>query len=217
MSFTQSHEVFAAVHEDGINDFIQAFYQARTHYFIYGTPFFAPVTTADITRIPAINFPGIPGGIEFAVAFRQPLIDLHPDSTGGSAVLPPPPNQFTISAHVVMVVLCGSRKQNIPTHGKPDRETAIGTIETTELTVHAQGSIDNDGNSIGFQVEETEIVDISPDSLETVMECIIKMILNAALANIRIPIPALSLDAFSLSLTAGPIIENDQVKVWGTI
>jgi hypothetical protein len=218
MSLTQIHDVFASVHEDGLNDLIEAFYKSRTRYFIYGSPDFAPSTTATITSIPAISFPGIPGGIQFAVAFRQPVVDLHPDSSGGSAVLPPQAGQFSISANVILVVICGGGKRDIdPTHGKPTGPGTVPKVEHTELEIHARGSITSDGISIGFKVEEIEIVDICPESLESVIECIMRMILNAALQNIRIPIPSLSLDAFSLTLTQGPTIERDQVKVWGVI
>lgn len=218
MSLTQIHDVFTSVHEDGLNDLIEAFYKSRTRYFIYGTPDFAPSTTATITSIPPISFPGIPGGIQFAVAFRQPSVDLHPDSSGGSAVLPPQAGQFSISANVILIVLCGSGKRDIdPTHGTTTDTGIVPTVEFTELEIHARGSINSDGVSIGFQVEEIEIVDITPDSLESVIECMMRMILNATLQNIRIPIPSLSLDAFSLTLTQGPTIEQDQIKVWGVI
>lgn len=218
MSLTQSHDVFVSVHEDGINDLIQAFYQSRRRYFVYATPIFTPATTAQITQIPTISFPGISGGIQFAIAFNQPKIDLYPDSGGSSTVLLPPSGKFTISAEVNLFVVCGLKARDINvTHGKPDDSATASSIESTTLTVHAQGAIITDGNNIAFQVDEIEIVDITPDSLESVMECIIRMILNASLANIRIPIPALSFDAFSLTLTDGPRIEDDQVKVWGVI
>ncbi len=218
MSLTQTSTVYAAIHEDGLNDLIKAFYNARTHYFIYATPAFVSSTSASITSIPAISFPGIPGGIDFAIALRPPSIDLHPDSSGGSAVLPPQAGQFTVSANVILIVPCGDRQQDLSvTHGKYDGTVVTAKPQATELEIHARGSLINSGGNISFRVEEIEIVDIAPESLENVIECIMRLIVNAVLQNIRIPIPSLTLDAFSLSITDGPLIEEDQARVWGTV
>ncbi len=218
MSLTQTSTVFAAIHENGLNDLIEAFYNARTHYFVYATPAFTSSTTASITSIPAISFPGIPGGIDFAIGLRQPTIDLHPDSSGGSAVLPPQAGQFTVSARVVLLVPCGDRQQDFDlTHGRKDRPIINASPQATELEIHARGSLINAAGNISFKAEEIEIVDIAPESLENVIECIMRLIVNAVLQNIRIPIPSLTLDAFSLSITDGPRIEEDQIKVWGTV
>ncbi len=67
---------------------------------------------------------------------------------------------------------------------------------------------------IGFRIG----VDVSPDDLESVLECILLLIIQAVLANVQIPIEKLSADFFSLvTLTDGPRIEQDQVKIFGNI
>jgi hypothetical protein len=44
MSLTETHEVFAAVHKDALNDLITAFCTDRPRYLVYGSPAFVPVT-----------------------------------------------------------------------------------------------------------------------------------------------------------------------------
>lgn len=212
MSLTRTHEVYAAVHEDGINDLITAFYDARRRYFVYGTPIFFPSTTAAATSVPPINFPGVPSGIQYAIGFFPPRVDLHPDSSGGASPLPPQPNQFSVGAKVVLAVLCGGRD-------RPNDDIKGGRFATefVELEIHARGSVVNDATGIGFRAEQIEIVDITPENLESALECVLLMILNATLENVRIPLDTVSIGAFSLTLADGPRIEDDQVKVWGTI
>lgn len=211
MSLTMENEVFAAAHENGINDLIAAFFKFRRRYFVYGTPAFVPATTAVVTQIPAISFPGIGSGIDFAVIFTQPKVDLHPDSSGGVSPLPPQTNQFTLSTQAILAVLCDKRDKN------DDVRHSATSTQVTFLKVFARGGIVRNGNFINLQVQDIEIVDIQPDSLESVLECIIKMMLNAVLGQIDIPLSVLSVNAFSLTLTNGPLIETDQVKIWGTI
>jgi hypothetical protein len=68
---------------------------------------------------------------------------------------------------------------------------------------------------IRFQVDQVEIVDIKPDSLEEVLECLLRMVLQAVLQNVRLPFQVLTAGAFSLALLRGPEVEDDQVKLYG--
>jgi len=86
---------------------------------------------------------------------------------------------------------------------------AIGHIE------HVLASTGED--AIALAVDAVEIVDIRPDELESFLECLMFMILQAVLAGIRLPLRALRAGAFQLSLTVGPLIEDDQIKVRGTV
>jgi hypothetical protein len=72
-------------------------------------------------------------------------------------------------------------------------------------------------DAIALDVDGIEIVDITPPDLESVLECLLFMILQAVLAEIRLPLHALRAGAFSLSLTQGPFIEDDQIKVRGVV
>ena len=154
----------------------------------------------------------VPGGIHYAIALGIPSIDLHPDTADGP--LPPGPGQFSVSTKVLFGVLCGPGRKHDP----------IGVtlppndFKVTSLSLHARGTIIAVGSDISFQVEAVEIVDVSPDDLESVLECILLLIIQAVLANVQIPVDKLSADFFSLvTLTDGPRIEQDQVKIFGNI
>jgi hypothetical protein len=213
MSLTEGSEVVAAAHEDGLNDLLQAFFTARPRHLRYGTSAFVPSTTVTETHVSEISFPGVPGGIHYAVIFEIPILDLHPDTLGGP--LPPGPGQFSVSTKVSLGVLCGPRRQPDPTHevSLPPNE-----FKVTSLGLHARGTVVAVGNDMVFQVEAVEIVDVTPDDLESVLECILLLIIQAVLATVRIPFNKLSADVFSLvTVTDGPRIEEDQVKIFGKI
>ena len=72
MSLTETQTVFASIHEDAINDMLTAFCNARPRYLHYGSPSFTPMTTAAETRMDAIQFPGIPGGIQWRLRLSIP-------------------------------------------------------------------------------------------------------------------------------------------------
>jgi hypothetical protein len=65
--------------------------------------------------------------------------------------------------------------------------------------------------------DDVKILDITPNSLDSVLECLLRMILQSVLANIRLPFHALTIGAFSLILTRGPEVDNDQVKLFGKV
>lgn len=86
---------------------------------------------------------------------------------------------------------------------------AVGHLE------HVLSSTGED--SIAFAVDQVEIVDIKPDEVESFLECLLFMILQAVLAGIRLPLRALRAGAFQLSLAVGPLIEDDSIKARGTV
>ena len=69
--------------------------------------------------------------------------------------------------------------------------------------------------AIGFAVDSVEIVDIEPNALESVLECLLLMILRSVLADLSLPVTALELDAFTLTPTEGPLIDVDRVLARG--
>ena len=215
MSFTQVEHLFAGVDELGINDLLQAFFTARPRHLIYGTPALVPVTTVAATSIPALAFPGIPGGIQFAFVFSIPTVDINPDSSGGTAVLIPGAGEFTVTTTVRIFFQCGSRKspKDQIDRGRPTfLETELRVVGLCQPVVIS--SLPGTGE-IGIQVKRVEIVDIRPDSLESIVECLMLMILQSVLANVRLPFNALTAGAFGLILLAGPVAEADQIKVRG--
>ncbi len=217
MSLTQTNHIFAGVHENAINDFFGDFLTARPRHINYGTSAFVPVTTASETNVPVISFPGIPGGIEYMIQFTIPIVDLFPPS--GTGALSPGPGELSIHTSVKITVSC--RK------GRIQDQKYTTTPLTTSLEVWAKGTIRatylGPGiGRIGFNITELKIPDLAcvkgePDTFEIVIECVIRMILQALLDNISIPFKAITIGFFQLILERGPEIDDDQIKMWGNI
>jgi hypothetical protein len=214
MSLTQDKHVFAGVHENGINTFLHALFSARPHYLRYGTSMFVPTTTVSATNVAPIPFPGVPGGIPYQVRFAIPHIDLFPpDAAPGP--LPPGPGQFSIRTRVQLTVGCGHW------HVGRDQHPTFEPI-STELEVWARGRpwVQNFGpgsGQVGIEIDDITIVGIAPNTLAAVLECLIRMMLQAALDNVRLPFHALTMGAFALILQRGPEIADDQIELFGDV
>jgi hypothetical protein len=237
MSLTEAQEVFAGVHEDAINDVLTAFCTDRPRYLVYGSPAFVPVTTVAETAMAAIAFPGVPGGIQWRLRLSIPHIDLFKQS----GPLPPPlslgPNQYSAEIEAELCIDCrrlkidpkpprpkDPRKDKGDDRGdtKPTDEHVLSELTCFKLKVFALGHVEHvlastGEDAIAFAVDAVEIEDITPDELESFLECLLFMILQAVLAGIRLPLKALRAGAFQLALTVGPLIEDDQVKVRGMV
>lgn len=215
MSLTEAQHVFAGVHEHGINTFLRAVFTARPHYLSYGTTPFVTASSAAATLVPTIAFPGVPGGIPYDIQFAIPTIDLFPADPDPDPI-PPGIGQFTVHTAVRLTVGCMDWQP-----GGQDRRPSLRPI-STNLDVWARGHLfvfDFGGGNgvVGFDVEEIKIPDLRPASLEAVLECIIRMMLKAALHNVRLPFAALRMGAFNLVLDRGPEIADDQIKLWGHV
>jgi hypothetical protein len=223
MSLTDSAEVFGSIHETALNDMLHAFFSARPRYLRYGSPAFAPATTVNETSISAIPFPGIPGGIDWQVTFQIPGVDLFKQSQALPAGLTLGPGQFSLHTTVELCVNCVQRRDDRGNTGTKDRRGHhLDQVTCTKLGVFGIGHIDSWNNSNGdgavrLRVDTVELVDITPDALETVLECTIKMILDAVLSQIELPLKALRAGAFQLVVTNGPEIDDDRIKVFGNV
>jgi hypothetical protein len=216
LSLTQANHVFAGVHEHAINVFLTAFLTARPHNINYGTSVFVPATTVAATNVPSISFPGIPGGIQYLVNFSIPVIDLFPPN--GAEPLPPGPNELSIHLDAKITVSCMTTTN--------DKRGSSSPLSTT-LSIWAKGKPNvrffGPGiGDIGFDLEEVKIpvlacVGGKPNTFETIVECVIRMMLQALLNGIRLPFNALTIGFFKLILQRGPEISEDQVKLWGDI
>lgn len=229
MSLTQVQQVFASIHESALNDMLRAFFNARPRYLRYGSPAFVPATNVTATQMPAIAFPGLPGGIDWAVRFSLPRVDLHKQS----AALPPqltlPAGGFALRTRVQLCINCvkrrddrGTDKPNDKPNDDPKTPKGLGEETCTELEVFAIGHLDswNDASGNGeirLRVDAVELVDITPDSLESVLECLIRMLLDAALSQVHLPLQALRAGAFQLAITQGPLIEDDHLLARGNV
>ncbi len=236
MSLTEAEAVFASIHEDAINDFLRAFCTARPRYLHYGSPAFTPVTTAAETQMAAIQFPGIPGGIQWRLRLSIPQIDLFKQSRPLPPELALGPGQFTAQLDAELCIECrkiridpksprpdggrGNNDQNPDGRGN-DGKHPLSELTCFKLRFFALGHLEHvmtvSGEGIAFAVDAVEIVDIKPDELESFLECLMFLILQAVLAGIRLPLSALRVGAFALTPTVGPLIDDDHIKARGTI
>jgi len=106
MSLTGAFHVFAGLDENGTNRALQAFFSARPHYLHYGSVPFVAASSVSVTQVPPIAFPGIPGGIPYAIDLTVPVVDLFPPD----GALPPPlvlgPDQLSIGTKATITLGC---------------------------------------------------------------------------------------------------------------
>ena len=232
MSLTETEEVFASIHENALNDVLTAFCTNRPRYLVYGSPSFVPVTTVAETSMSSIPFPGVPGGIDWRVRLTIPRVDLFHQSAPLPPELTMTPGTFSARLGVELCIDC--RRLRIdprpprPKHDeerprkpeKPEPRHALSEPTCFRLKVFAVGHLEHvlastGEDAVALAVDAVEIVDIAPDELESFLECLVSMILQAVLATIRLPLRALRVGAFQLALTQGPLIEDDQIKARG--
>lgn len=227
MSLTQAEMVFAGVHENGLNDFLTAFFTDRPRHLVYGSPAFVPATSVAETSMAAIPFPGVPGGIEWRIALSIPRVDLYKQTTALPPELSLQPGQFSAAIEAELCLDCrrlkiDPRPPREGTKGRGDDKPTHPLREATccKLKVFAIGHLEhvlaqNGEDAIAFAVDAVEIVDIAPAEVEAVLECLLFMILQAVLADVRLPLRSLRVGAFNLAVTVGPLIEDDQIKARG--
>jgi hypothetical protein len=228
MSLTGPDHLFAGVNENGANDLLRAVFLTRPHYLHYGSQPFVTTSTVNETQMAPIPFPGTGGGIGWLVQFSIPVVDFHPDSSGGA--LPPQltlaAGQLSIHTSVRLCIQCGALRKgdSKPQHGKEPGANPGSSFAPlcTKLDLWAIGEpvaryFSPGVGDISFHLEAVEIVDVKPDTLESVLECMIRMMLQAALDQVRLPFHGLTAGAFSIALTRGPEISDDTLKIWGTL
>lgn len=239
MSLTQTHDVFAAIHEDGLDDLLRRFFTTRPKYLNYGSPGFTAATTVTATQMAAIPFPGVPGGIEWSVRLAQPVVDAHPQSTGLPPELDPlGAERVAIRTAVQICVDCSNRErgddqrdprpdQQDPTHGhhrKYDPDRPIGKdlkpvcfVVEVYAIARAERTTSAAGDALRLVVDAIELVDLEPNELESLVECLLLQILRAVLASVRLPLTALRAGAFELTPAAGPFVRDDQIEMFGDV
>lgn len=224
MGLTEAEHLFGGIHEDGLNDLLGAFFSARPRHLNYGSPGYVPATTVAATQMPAIPFPGVPGGIDWMVQLQRPEVDLHPET----AALPPELSmglgQVSIRTKVRICIACETFRENHEEKPRdeqkePGRGKAKGPCFDVEVFAlgHVERTFGPDGESVVVVVDAIELVDIRPNEFESVIECLLLQVLRAVLADVRLPLTALRAGAFTLTLTRGPEVEEDQIKVYGNV
>lgn len=254
MSLTEASEVFVAVEESALNDFITAVCTTRPHLLHYGSSAFVPASSASATQMAPIPFPGSPG-LQWSVELSIPQLDLFKQDLSLPPELSLGPAQFSLSTVVRLCVDCAARRRGDDhedhdheddghrDHEQRDHEHSDHDPKQTDdhgdeqwrddrddwgkarnpvcctLGVHAVGHLVSTWvggqRAIGFALDSVEIVDIEPNALESVLECLLLMILRSVLATLSLPVTALQLDAFTLTPTVGPLIDVDRVLARG--
>lgn len=206
MSFTLSSGAYAGVHEDAVNDFITAFFQARPRYLKWGSPAFVSATSASATQIPAIPV----FGIDYMVELRRPVIDIVPDTRGFP--LAPTAGTFTMQVGVTLTVGCARKGGRDADDGAP-----IVSRTSTFLEVYVKGRVIRDGNDLLLQLDQVMLKDVQPESLAHVLECMMRMILQHILDDLRIPYTAVFIQIGTLVPDGGIVMEDDRAKAFATI
>jgi hypothetical protein len=231
MSLTETSEVFVAVEESALNDLITAVCTTRPHLLHYGSPAFVPASSTSATQMAPIPFPGSPG-LQWSVALSTPQLDLFKQDLPLPSELSLGPGQFSLSTVVRLCVDCAARGR-----GGPNGDDAKGDDSMDHDSMdHNPNQTDDRGDkqwrddrddwgkarnpvcckqAIGFALDSVEIVDIEPNALESVLECLLTMILRSVLATLSLPVTALELDAFTLTPTEGPLIDVNRVLARG--
>jgi hypothetical protein len=209
LSHTLTHHAFAGLSEEGINDFIEAFFTARPHYLDYGSP---PLVTAgpptSTLLAPIFLPPMILTPIPFRIQLSIPVIDLFPANGPLPAPLVLHPKQFAAATEVTIEIICGAGRKG---------DQGGGTKLGVKLGVTAIGHLVSHPGSVGFDVDSLEIVDIVPAELEDIIICVLLNVLKGVLAQVNFPIPSLSAGFLSLTLEQGPDLNPDEVDVWGNV
>jgi hypothetical protein len=213
MSLTGAYHVFAGIDQQGTNKALQAFFGARPHYLHYGSVPFVAASSVSVTQVPPIAFPGVPGGIPYAIDLTVPAVDLYPPD----GPLPPPlalgPDQLSIETEVTITLGCMAG-----TEGRKGQVTPVRTTLKVIAIAHPVSHYFSPGvGYVSFQVDQVLLVDVAPPSLQAVLDCLLEMILNAVLADVQLPFDLIDADFVKLALEAGPDIADDQIKIWGDV
>jgi hypothetical protein len=215
LSLTGTHHAFASVSEDGVNKMAQAFFSARPRYLHYGSVPFVASTTVSETNVPTIAFPGIPGGISYMVGLSIPRFDLFP----ASGPLPQPlvlgPDQ--LSARTIARITLGC----LQTEAASEKRGTVTPV-STQLEVWAIGhpvsqALGPGVGDIYFHVDEVKVTPVAPASLDAVLDCLLRMILNGVLSNLQLPFKVFNVDFFKLILEEGPLVTANQIELRGNV
>jgi hypothetical protein len=234
MALTLGHHVFGGLHEDAVNKLLKAYRAARPKYFFYACPpLGAGTPSVDFWILPPLPVPGTNSGIPFSVRILEARVDFTPADAG--IVLPAPltlgANQFAVLLTIEICFLCGflieirvpretdrDKEGRQPARPQEDRRPHIACAKLSIWAVGHPISIPNShgGRDIGLHVDQIIVKDVG--ALEPLFECYFETMLNSLLDAMRFPVERFALGAFgSLGLVNGPLIADDQLKVWADI
>lgn len=142
------------------------------------------------------------GGIQWAVSFTIPVLDLYPPT--GASPLPPIANGFNLHTQATLEI------------GGPSAPLKVVLDVWALGIVLSQYSGPGTGN-VSLTINKVVLPGILPAGLESLLEGLVQALLGAAVGPITLPFHAFSLGAFNLQLEQGPTIATDQLMVWGII
>ncbi len=143
-----------------------------------------------------------------------PQFDLYPPN----GPLPPPlvlgANQLRIKTEARITLGC------LQTGASEKRGTL--TPVSTDLEVWAIGHPVSQTFSLGvgdiyFHVDEVKVMPVAPASLDAVLDCLLRMILNGVLTSLQLPFKIFNVDFFKLILEEGPLVTANQIEIRGDI
>ncbi|MGB8814014.1 MAG: hypothetical protein WCC57_12605 [Paracoccaceae bacterium] len=271
MAFTDNCDLFASVHEEGVNRIARHIMRQRPSLFNYATEDVAgnrelwcqiPEFTSDVTYygnpiftilpyLPVIGADSPPVGLGFCVQIVRAQVDFHP-----SNIIKLPPElgkelkkqRFALEMKICGGLRCPDREvlDKIPvtpkghvagTHEQqpPPPVHVPGKMLCFCLDVFVVGHVErefmNGEEKLVGKVDGIEIVDVTPDGLESNMECYIRtavsLFLRQKLAiawkTFFVDFPLFGLGTISLAPTANPpvpnnpAVEDDQLKAFVTM
>lgn len=271
MAFTDNCDLFASVHEEGVNRIARHIMRQRPSLFNYATEDVAgnrelwcqiPEFTSDVTYygnpiftilpyLPVIGADSPPVGLGFCVQVVRAQVDFHP-----SNIIKLPPElgkelkkqRFALEMKICGGLRCPDRDvlDRIPvtpkghvagTHEQqpPPPVHVPGKMLCFCLDVFVVGHVErefmNGEEKLVGKVDGIEIVDVTPDGLESNMECYIRtavsLFLRQKLAiawkTFFVDFPLFGLGTISLAPTANPpvpnnpAVEDDQLKAFVTM
>ena len=155
MSLTGAYHIFAGLDQQGTNKALQAFFGARPHYLHYGSVPFVAASSVSVTQVPPIAFPGVPGGIPYAIDLTVPAVDLYPPD----GALPPPlalgPDQLSIETEVTITLGCMAGTQGQKGHVTPVRTTLKVIAIAHPVSHYFSPGV----GYVSFQVDEVLLVE----------------------------------------------------------
>jgi len=274
MPFTDHSDLYAALHEEGMNLVVQHVMLQRPSLFNYGTPHIQEmlkrdphdpnalckpievIKTVDDRQNPHISVEDpfvLPGtdnllAVDFLVQLTQLRFDFHP---GGVFDLPPELNPPLGEQHfAILVQMCGGvgcptreflEEFELPERDNKDRpppELTVVPFDKLEcfcLDLVLLGHFKPAGETLELllrpDVDGIEFVDLKPEGLETILECILMLLLKVVVLPklaktlsklLKSPLEDLG-DFTSLTLVPtptpakvpwNPSIDADQVKIF---
>jgi hypothetical protein len=263
MAFTDNCDLFASVHEDGVNRVINHIRRQRPSWFNCATADIAGNrelwcskidVTSDVIKyknrfftilppLPILGADAPPIGVGFIAQLTNALIDFHP---GNQFALPPQlspplkPQHFALTFRVCGGLGCASEKEfeQIPIGGTqhiaeaaviPEKQVVLRTQPICFcLDVFVTGHVSLQNGFLLGHVDGIEIVDITPDGLESNLECYLKMCVTAVLREklaiqmekLTLSFPLFDIATITLSPSPNPpvhnnpAVEEDQLKIF---